>query len=287
MGRGPVTKAAYSPSIRILADLLESRTGQALSDNRLWRIETSLKPVLQHNGLGSLDELAHAVGRNRTGPLAVQCVNALLNNETSFFRDGRLFQMIGRDLLPDLIQRAEETGRRRVLRIWCAGCSTGQEAYSVAMLFANTTDLWKDWRLQILATDVSDTAIERARSGLFSQMDVQRGLAINDLLRWMTPQDSQWRIDNRLREMIDFRVDNLLSPVGSGEEYDIIFCRNVLLYFPPDRKKQIFDRLARCSRPGSYLLLGAGETALEHTEHFAASSRFRGAYERMGTGCRA
>lgn len=271
-----------SPSMRILADLLESRTGQALSHNRLWRIETSLKPLLQHNGLNSLDELAYTVGRNKTGPLAVQCVDALLNNETSFFRDLRLFQMLAQDLLPDLVRRAEEAGRRRLLRVWCAGCSTGQEAYSVAMLFANGMDRWQDWRLQILATDVSDTAVERARSGLFSQMDVQRGLAINDLLRWMTPQDSQWRIAKRLSDMIEFRVDNLLSPGGADEEYDIIFCRNVLLYFHPDRKKAIFDRLALCSRPGGYLLLGAGETVIGHTEHFAASARYRGAYERVG-----
>lgn len=268
--------------MRILADLLESRTGQALSDSRLWRIETSLQPVLQRHGLCSLEKLAQAVERNQSGPLAVQCVNALLNNETSFFRDGRLFQMIGQEMLPDLIKRAEEADRRRVLRIWCAGCSTGQEAYSVAMLFANV-ERRTGWRMQILATDVSGAAIERARSGLFSQMDVQRGLAINDLLRWMTPQDVQWRIDDKLREMIDFRVDNLLSPAARGEEYDIIFCRNVLLYFPPDRKRQILDRLEQCSRPGSYLLLGAGETAMGHTEYFAASTRFRGAYERIET----
>ncbi len=277
-------EGAPGPSMRILADLLESRTGQALSHNRLWRIETSLKPLLQHNGFSSLDELAHAVGRNRTGALAVQCVDALLNNETSFFRDVRLFQMLGQDLLPDLLHRMEEAGRQRVLRVWCAGCSTGQEAYSVAMLFANNMDRWPGWRLKILATDVSDTAIERARSGLFPQMDVQRGLAINDLLRWMTPQDSQWRIAQRLCEMIEFRVDNLLSPGQGDGDYDIIFCRNVLLYFPPDRKKQIFDRLARCSGPGGYLVLGAGETVIGHTGHFAASARYRGIYERVGTG---
>lgn len=284
MGTEAVREERRDPSIRILADLLESRTGQALSHDRLWRIETSLKPLLQHNRFNSLDELAHAVGRNRTGALAVQCVDALLNNETSFFRDARLFQMLAQDLLPDLVRRAEEAGRQRLLRVWCAGSSTGQEAYSVAMLFANGMDRWQGWRLQILATDVSDAAIESARSGLFSQMDVQRGLAINDLLRWMTPQDSRWRIAQRLCDMIEFRVDNLLSPGVTGEVYDIIFCRNVLLYFHPERKREIFDRLARCSGPGGYLLLGAGETVIGHTEHFSASARYRGAYERVGTG---
>ena len=267
--------------MRILVDLLESRTGQPLSESRLWRLETSLKPVLQTNNFDSLDELAKAIAHNKSGSLAVQCVNALLNNETSFFRDARLFQMLAQDLLPDLIQRTEEVDRRRVLRIWCAGCSTGQEAYSIAMLFANNMDKWQGWRLQIFATDISDTAIERAQSGVFSQMDVQRGLAINDLLRWMTPQGAQWQIDPRLREMIDFRVDNLLSSSGSGQEYDIIFCRNVLLYFPPERKSRILDRLAGCSRPGGYLVLGAGETVMGHTDRFVASSRYRGAYERV------
>ncbi len=272
--------SALTPPMRKLATMLESRTGQVLTEDRLWRLETSLRPVLRVNGFEGLEELVAAIAVDPNGPLARAATDALVNNETSFFRDARVFRKIEQDLLPSLMADPKHNGRPRTLRVWCAGCSTGQEAFSLAMLFANNREAWPDWRLQILATDISGTAVERARSGRVSQMDVQRGLAITDLLRWMVPAGDEWLFDRRLREMIDFRVDNLLSPAAPLGEYDLILCRNVLLYFPSERKRQIFDLLARhCSADG-ILLLGAGETILGHTEEFVASSKHRGAYER-------
>ncbi len=268
-------------SMRILAGLLESRTGQVLSENRLWRLETSLRPVLRANGLPSLDALVAAIQADPGGALARAAVNALLNNETSFFRDGHIFDMLAHDLLPALMRAIGEARRERTLRIWCAGCSTGQEAYSLAMLFRNHQDQWPDWRLRIVATDISTLAVERARSGLFSQIDVQRGLAINDLLRWFEPVGEQWRIHASLREMIDFRVDNLFEDKAPAGFCDIIFCRNVLLYFSPGRKAELFRILARHCEAGSYLLLGAGEAVIGQSTDFVASRRFRGTYERI------
>lgn len=268
-------------SMRVLAGLLERRTGQVLAESRLWRLETSLKPILRMNRLSSLDELVAAIRGDPGGALERAAVNALLNNETSFFRDAHNFHMVGRGLLPEMMQAVEKSGREKVLRLWCAGCSTGQEAYSLAMLFRNNQDRWPGWRMRIVATDISTAALDRAREGLFAQIDVQRGLAINDLLRWFEPVEGRWRIHPSLCEMIDFRVDNLFEGKAVAGTYDIIFCRNVLLYFSPGRKKELFRILSRHSAPGSHLLLGAGETVIGHSDDFIASRRFRGIYERI------
>ncbi len=266
-----------TPSMRMLAGLLESRTGQILSEGRHWRIETSLQPVLRAHGLPHLDALVDRIAAAPNGALAQASVDALLNNETSFFRDPYLFYMVKSELFPALMRR-EKSG---TLDIWCAGCSTGQEAYSLAMLFRNHQRRWPNWRLRILATDISATAIERARSGLFNQNEVQRGLPVNELLRWFEPEGQQWRIDKSLREMIDFRVGNLFDDKNVAGTYAAVFCRNVLLYFSGERKRRLLAILSRHLRAGNFLLLGAGETVIGQRSNFSASARFRGVYERM------
>lgn len=267
--------------MRILATLLERRTGQVLSENRLWRLETSLRPILRANGLRTLDELVACIGSDTRGMLATQTVNALLNNETSFYRDAHIFHMLSSELLPDFFERRTAEGGRKLLRIWSAGCSTGQEAYSLAMMLLNNRSLWPGWRVEILATDVSNTAIERAKSGLVPQIEVQRGLPINDLLRWMEPAGEQWQVSQTIRNMIEFRVENLCDGNLQPGEFDIVLCRNVLLYFTGARRNQIFSVLSDRCAVGGHLLLGAGETIIGQTRDFATSSRFRGAYQRI------
>ena len=272
---------ALTAPMRQLIELLESRTGQVLSENRVWRLETSLKPVLKSAGLKDSEALMDRITSDPDGPLAVQVIDALVNNETSFFRDAHIFNMLGKDLLPQMMERMVAEGRGKTLRIWCAGCSTGQEAYSLALRFRNLVDEKSGFRLQIVATDVSRSAIARAKLGLYPQMDVQRGLPINDLLRWFEPAGDDWQIHQSLRDMIEFRVDNLLDNRAVSGEYDMIFCRNVLLYFSPERKTQIFSRLASQCRVGGYLLLGAGETVIGQSHDFVASRTFRGVYEHV------
>lgn len=269
--------AAFAGATRALASLLEARTGQILSENRMWRIETALKPILRANGIPTLEELASRISASGSPELVNSVVNALLNNESSFFRDLPTFTMLARDLLPHI---AAAHPNKKTLRIWCAGCSTGQEAYSLAMQIRKDEARWQDWRVTILATDISTAAVAQAQSGIYSQIDVQRGLAITDLLRWFDPAGEDWRISDELRRMVDFRVDNLLEPRTPSGYYDLILCRNVLLYFSPDKRRMVFDRLAAYSRPGGYLLLGAGETVMGQTDDFVASRDFRGSYER-------
>ena len=271
-----VQETQFTGAMRVLAGLLESRTGQILSENRSWRIETALKPVLRANALADLEAL---VAKLLSGPerkLSDDVVNALLNNESSFFRDPQMFQLVSSELLP----RLQTTKNDRNLRIWCAGCSTGQEAYSLAMQFRKDAERWKGWRISILATDISTAAITQAKSGIFSQIDVQRGLAISDLLKWFEPVGDDWKASDELRQMIDFRQDNLFDPHVPGGPYDLILCRNVLLYFSLEMRRKVFDRLAQHSRAGGYLLLGAGETVIGQTPDFIASRDFRGSYER-------
>jgi chemotaxis protein methyltransferase CheR len=270
------TESSSRGAARIFSALLEARTGQILSESRAWRMETALKPVLRANGLADMDELASRLLGNRDSALEEEVVNALLNNESSFFRDLQVFDMIHRHVLPTF----HADRRDRVLRVWSAGCSTGQEVYSLAIQLRNDMARWRGWRIEILATDISTAAIDQARKGIFSQMDVQRGLAVGDLIKWFEPAGDVWRASPDLRRMIDFRTDNLFDAKAPSGEYDLLFCRNVLLYFTPERRQHVFRLLTRHSHQKSVLLLGAGETVIGHSDDFIPHPEFRGAYAR-------
>lgn len=272
-----VPDGAAGGGTQILTRLLESRTGQRLSEARAWRMETALRPVLRAEGLADIDALAARIIGGRDDRLERAVIDALLNNESSFFRDLQTFDMIGRQVLARIY--AERRDRR--LRIWSAGCSTGQEAYSIGIQLRNDWARWNGWQIEILATDISGSAIERARTGRYSQMDVQRGMAISDLITWFEPYGEDWRASPELRRMIDFRQDNLLDATAPAGEYDLILCRNVMLYLTPERRQQVLRLLGRHSHAGSVLVLGAGETVIGQGDDFIAHPEFRGAYARQ------
>ena len=175
-------------STRILAGLLEARTGQQLTMSRRWRIETALSSLLRERGIATLDELITILVMGKEPSLSQMVVEALLNNETYFFRDRAPFDMLQRYALPELAQRREKSKR---LRIWSAGCSTGQETYSLAMLFAEEPEKWRGWTIDVLGTDVSTACIDRARGGIYSQFEVQRGLGINQMIKWFEETDAE------------------------------------------------------------------------------------------------
>ncbi|QGP80072.1 protein-glutamate O-methyltransferase CheR [Sphingobium sp. CAP-1] len=275
----PVAPGGLQGAARILSGLLEARTGQVLSEGRAWRMETALRPVMRAHDLRDIDDLAAQVLRKRHSPLEEDVVNALLNNESSFFRDLQIFDMIHRQILPYIHAERQD----RTLRIWSAGCSTGQEAYSLAIRLRNDAARWQGWRIEILATDISTAAIEQARAGVFSQMDVQRGLAVGDLIKWFEPHGEDWRASADLRRMIDFRQDNLFEAQAPHGEYDLILCRNVLLYFNAERRHTVLRLLANHSHAHSVLLLGAGETVIGQGEEFMSHPEFRGGYARKTT----
>ena len=265
-------------SSRILAGLLEARTGQQLTMSRRWRIETALAALLRERGIPTLDELITILVMGREPSLATQVVEALLNNETYFFRDRTPFDLLTKSALPKLVQRRQS----KRLRIWSAGCSTGHEAYSLAMLFAEDPVRWAGWTIDILGTDVSESAVRRAREGIYSQFEVQRGLGINQMIRWFEECDNGWRAVEPLRRMVRFQVQNLLEPAPHPGQFDIVLCRNVLLYLNVERRGLIFDRMAGAMEPDGWLMLGAGETVIGQTRRFEADPDARGLYRPVG-----
>ena len=262
-------------SSRILAGLLEARTGQQLTMSRRWRIETALAALLRERGIPTLDELITILVMGREPSLATQVVEALLNNETYFFRDRTPFDLLAKAALPKLAQRRHETKR---LRIWSAGCSTGQEAYSLAMLFAEDPVRWAGWTIDILGSDVSESAVRRARDGIYSQFEVQRGLGITQMIRWFEECESGWRAIEPLRRHVRFQVHNLLEPAPHPGQFDIVLCRNVLLYLNAERRNLIFERIGGAMAPDGWLMLGAGETVIGQTGRFEADPESRGLY---------
>ena len=270
-------------SSRILAGLLEARTGQQLTMSRRWRIETALSSLLRERGISNLDELITILVMGKEPSLSQQVVEALLNNETYFFRDRAPFDLLARHALPELAQRRAKSKR---LRIWSAGCSTGQEVYSLAMLFAEAPEQWLGWTIDILGTDVSTQCIERARTGTYSQFEVQRGLGITQMIKWFEECGDGWRAVEVLRKPVRYQVHNLLEPPPHPGGFDIVLCRNVMLYLSPDKKTLAFERLAASLADDGWLMLGAGETVIGQTSKLGADINARGLYRLTGDGSR-
>jgi chemotaxis protein methyltransferase CheR len=271
----PLPHTRPKGALNVLASLLEARTGQQIAANREWRIETALKPLMRERGFETLDQLVGDLLRRPD--LADQVVDVLLNQESSFYRDSAVFEMIA-NAVEDL--RTEEPMRR--LRIWSAGCSIGQEPLSLAMMFTERDEGKAAVSPEIVATDVSEAALNRARSGRYSQFEIQRGLPVRRMMRWFDAVGIDWIAKPELVRQVSFRKLNLVAdplPIG---RFDIILCRNVLLYLSPPLRRRVLDRLAEVARLGGLLVLGAGETVIGQTEAFRPSQRYRGLYEPVG-----
>jgi chemotaxis protein methyltransferase CheR len=262
-----------SGATRILSALLESRTGQQLSPARSWRIEASLKPILRELGLPTLDALVARLSSAGESALPARVVEALLNNETSFFRDASVFDQLDRDAL-DRLRQSRMSSRR--LRIWSAACSTGQEAYSLAMLLRDGGTRWAGWTFDILASDASRSVVARAKAGRYSRFEIQRGLPVRTMLRWFREDGEAWVVDPLLARDIRFATHDIRGPAPG--RFDLILCRNVLMYFAVPLRTQVLDHLADALDPGGILMLGAGETVIGQTERFASHPEMRGLY---------
>jgi chemotaxis protein methyltransferase CheR len=270
-------------SNRIVAELLEARTGQQLAPSRRWRIGSALSGLYREHGLTGADELIALLSRSREASLARKVVEALLNNETYFFRDRAVFDQLNLHVLPLL---AEQRGSDSRLSIWSVGCSTGQEALSLAMIFAEQASRWAGWTIDIVGTDVSESVVELARSGCYTQFQIQRGLAVTQMLRWFDETPEGWQAKDALRRKVRFEVHNLLDlppPTKSLAQarFDLILCRNVLLYFEGPTRARAFERLAAALAPGGRLVLGGGETVIGQTDLFAPDPELTGVYRRV------
>ena len=261
-----------TPTAAIVA-LFEQRTGQVISEGRAWRIEAALKPVLRDLSLADLSGLVARINGGDGGALADRVVDALLNHETSFFRDGPVL-----DHAIEAVVAAHAAAPHRRIRIWSAGCSLGQEPLSLAML-CEERGLGED-AVDIVATDISADAIARAKAARFSQFEIQRGLPVRRMMTWFEADGADWIARRELVRRVQFRRQNLVGDPPPPGMFDLILCRNVLLYFATDVRRGVFSTLARAMRPGGLLVLGAGETVIGQSEMFEAASEWRGFYRR-------
>lgn len=255
-----------------LRKLLKDRSGLLLSSDKQYLIESRLLPLARKAGLAGIGELVQKI---KTGSEAtvVDVVEAMTTNETFFFRDKVPFENVRDTVLPQLLKAR---ANRRSLRIWCAAASTGQEPYSLAMILKES--LPAGWRAEIIATDLSQEVLEKAKSGIYSQFEVQRGLPIQLLVKHFKQVGEVWQLNADIRSMVRFQEINLLHDFSHFGVFDIIFCRNVLIYFDQPTKIDIFGRMQRVSESDGFLFLGAAETVIGLTDAYRAAPNMRGVY---------
>lgn len=233
-----------------------------LDDSKQYLVELRLQPLLAGARLATIDELADAVRLDPRGTLAQRVVESICTNETSFYRDPATFEALRRTILP---RRIAARAAERTLRIWCAACSSGQEPYSLALTLVEHFPELVTWKIEILATDLSTIMLERAAAGVFSQFEVGRGLPAIALVKHFEQSGSEWRLREPLRRMVQFRQLNLSQAFGMVPGFDIVFLRNVLIYFDPEMKSRVLERVRDVLHPDGFLFLGAAENLL-HTD---------------------
>ncbi len=258
-----------------LRKLLKDRSGLVLSADKQYLVESRLLPIARRVGTGNLSDLVAKLKNPGAEPLIVDVVEAMTTNESFFFRDKIPFDHFREFMVPSLLRA--RAGQHRI-RIWCAAASTGQEPYSLAMILKEMGGLLAGWRIEILATDLANDVLEKARAGLYSQFEVQRGLPIQLLMKYFAQSGDTWQISPEIRAMVQFRPLNLLSDFAGLGTFDVVFCRNVLIYFDQPTKIGVLERLARVMEPDGYLVLGAAETVVGLTEVFRPLAARRGLY---------
>ena len=257
-----------------LRKLLKERSGLDLSADKQYLVESRLVPLARKANLAGIPEL---VQKMKTGAdaLTADVVEAMTTNETFFFRDKLPFDHLKEAVLPALVQAR---AARRSLRIWCAASSTGQEPYSIAMCLKEAGPMLAGWRTEIVATDLSQEVLEKSKAGIYSQFEVQRGLPIQLLVKYFTQNGELWQLKSEIRGMVQHRQLNLLQDFSHLGTFDIIFCRNVLIYFDQDTKANIFGRISRMLEPDGVLALGAAESVVGISDAFKPYPDRRGLY---------
>ncbi len=268
-------------SFGVISSLLQARTGQELTETRRWRVGTVLSPLFREHGITTSSQFLAKITEDEEGAFVGDMIDALLNNETYFFRDPAVFSTIRAQVLPQL---AAKLAHRRSLRIWSVGCSTGQEALSLAMIFAESPATWDGWTIEVVGTDVSAKAIASARRGIYSHFEVQRGLAIGQMLRFFDETPMGWRVKPELARMLQFSEENLLDRVPKPGSFDLILCRNVLLYFDLATRTRAFQRLGEAMHSQSRLLLGGGETVVGQTGYVKPDDSVPGLFRLANSG---
>jgi chemotaxis protein methyltransferase CheR len=264
-----------SQDFQLFGDIVRERSGLVLTEEKVYLLESRLVPLARRRGLNSMEDLAEEVRRHRDERLLNEITEAMTTNETFFFRDNKPFDTFRDLVLPQLLQTRSA---KKTLRIWNAACSTGQEPYSLAMLLKEQAANLAGWRVEIIATDISNEVLEKAKAGLYSQFEVQRGLPIQLLVKYFQQMGEMWQIDSSIRAMVKFQPKNLLEDLSGLGQFDVVFCRNVLIYFDQKTKSQVLDQVHKIIASDGALFLGGAETVLGICDDFKPVDGQRGVY---------
>lgn len=247
-------------SFDYIAKLVRDRSAIVLESSKAYLVESRLSPIARECGLETIGKLIEKLQEPNSQGLTQKVVDAMTTNETSFFRDLHPFQALKTDILPNLIKaRASE----RVLNIWSNACSSGQEVYSIAMLIKENFPELAGWKVRLVASDLSTKILDKAKAGVFTQTEINRGLPMPLLLKYFSKQGIQWKLNDEIRSMVEFRTINLIETFPTAiSQMDIVFLRNVLIYFSPETKSSILTRIRASLRTDGYLFLGGSETTM-------------------------
>ena len=259
----------------LLTSVLKKRSGLQLSQDKIYLLESRLTPLARRRGMNSLDELLALLHRGAPEDLLQEITEAMTTNESFFFRDQTPFDIFQKEVLPGLRERRAS---RKKLRIWCAAASSGQEPYSLAMILKEQGAQWDGWSIEIIGTDISQEVLRKAEAGLYSQFEVQRGLPIQLLIKYFEQTGEMWQLDQSIRNMVQFREYNLLDSLTMLGQFDVIFCRNVLIYFDQPTKSDVLERMSGIMPQDGSLFLGAAETVLGISDRFKPVRGQRGLY---------
>ena len=258
-----------------VARMLKERSGLVIGRDKAYLLESRLMPLARKRGLKSLEELVGAMRSSRDEGLMRDVTEAMTTNESFFFRDIKPFDQFRDVVLPQMMQQRSS---KRTIRIWSAACSSGQEAYSLAMMLKENSAKLAGWRIEIVGTDISVEMLEKAKAGLYSQFEVQRGLPIQMLVKYFKKKDESWQIDSALRGMVQFKEYNLLHDLRTLGQFDIVFCRNVLIYFDQGTKGRVLESISKQMPDDGILYLGGAETVLGISDRFRPIPNQRGIY---------
>lgn len=259
----------------LLSRIVRERSGLVLTPDKAYLLESRLMPVARKYGVKTIEELVQVIRQRQDQQLLRAITEAMTTNETLFFRDAKPFDQFRKLVLPQLLQAR---AAKHSIRIWCAASSSGQEPYSLAMILREEAHRLAGWRVEILGTDISLEMVERARAGTYSQFEVQRGLPIQLLMKYFKQNEDRWTLDQSIRDMVQYREFNLLTDARQLGQFDIVFCRNVLIYFDQPTKSQVLDRVFSVIAEDGVLYLGGAETVLGVTDKFEPVPNERGLY---------
>ena len=263
----------------LISKILKKRSGLVLGQDKAYLLESRLNPVARKWQFKGFDDLADAIRTKKDEALIRDITEAMTTNESFFFRDNKPFDQFRDIVLPHLLEHRKT---KRSIRIWSAACSSGQEPYSLSMILKEQAAKLAGWKVEIIATDLSTEILAKAREGLYSQFEVQRGLPINLLVKYFKQEGDRWQLDAGIRGMVRFREFNLLQSLTALGQFDVVFCRNVLIYFDQETKGKVLGNISKLMPEDGFLFLGGAETVLGVSEDFQLMSGQRGIYGLTG-----